>query len=347
MMAKWLRKCLFSLIPVTILLTSAEFSARMFWDQDGEITGGYGLPAHPTRIWGLPPGGSMLVEGERIEINEKGLRAVPETGAPYRILTLGDSNIYGHLLKDADTLHYQLKSALARRGIEADVFCGGVPGYSSSQSLRLLNEVGWSLVPDLVIMANLLSDEIKENFTDEQLFEALDDPAVRAERGLLGESKAWKWVRGQVREERRLDRRIRWLMEPNLFRAQRVDVRLYRKNLSRMLHLSRRYGVGAAIFQLATREQLTVGILQPDYMLMQALESRLWDVPLVLGLPVLQTSGHAVDELFMDSVHVTVVGNRLYAEAIADELVKQGWPEQRLVPSRQPAQAAGDHKAEP
>jgi len=341
-MFRFFRKCIYALIPVTLLLVSAELSARILWDQDGQITGGYGLPPHPTRIWGLPPGGVIVEEGEPVQINKDGLRAVPDTGAKYRILTLGDSNIYGHQLRNENTLHFQLKEALARRGIEADVFCGGIPGYSSAQSLRLLNEVGWSLDPDLIIMANLLSDAIKENFTDKQLFAALDDPAVRAERGLLQDSQAWKWVRGQIREERRLDRRIRWLMEPNLFKAPRVEMRQYRKNLHSMLSRARRYGVGAIVFRLATREQLTRGIPQANYIYMQELESRLWGVPLVDGIFALEASGRGPDELFMDTVHVWGIGNALYAEAIAEELVKNGWPDNRLVPSLSHSQSVGD-----
>jgi len=59
-------------------------------------------------------------------INQDLLREVQIDGAELRIITLGDSSIFGHGVEDAWTLHGQLKGALAAQSTSADVLCGAI-----------------------------------------------------------------------------------------------------------------------------------------------------------------------------------------------------------------------------
>jgi hypothetical protein len=43
----------------------------------------------------------------------------------------------------------------------------GVPGYSTEQTLRLLEDVGWAYEPDLLIVHNIFSDCNIDAFQDE------------------------------------------------------------------------------------------------------------------------------------------------------------------------------------
>jgi len=330
--AQVFRKAVYALVPVVLLVASAELAARWLWDPTIDDIGGYLLPAHPTRIWSLPPQTQFNTSGGRIGIDELGLRSVPMTGAALRILTLGDSNVYGHDLKDEDTMHVQLQAVLADRGISTDVLCGGVPGYSTSQSLRLLDEVGWAQNPDLLVVANSLSDAAVENFTDKEWLHVLDQKSANLEPAMLIRSQAWKWLRSQFREPHRLDRRIRWVQEPNVSGSVRVPVSEYMKNLDKMLGEARKRGVGVVILSLAVRPQLTRPGSWSNYRLAQRQVGQFWQVPVVDGLRKIKTSGLTEDEAFMDTVHARGPAQQLYATAIADVLTDSNWPTNRLIP---------------
>jgi hypothetical protein len=62
---------------------------------------------HPTRIWGLSPG-QYRMEGVTVEMDADGMRVVPPSAALRRVLTVGDSSIFGHGLPNEGTLHLQL-----------------------------------------------------------------------------------------------------------------------------------------------------------------------------------------------------------------------------------------------
>ena len=51
----------------------------------------------------------------------------------------------------------------------------GVPGYSTEQRTRLLNDVGWQYDPDLIVVHNIFSDANIDAFQDRDAL-ALADP---------------------------------------------------------------------------------------------------------------------------------------------------------------------------
>lgn len=340
---KWPRRLLFSLLPLLLLVGGAEGLARLVGAPEEPPAGeDYQMPVHPTRLWAPRPNATMGQGDRAIRINAQGLRELPLSGAPLRILTLGDSNIFGHDLADADTLQLRLRDALARRGVQADVLCGGVPGYSSEQSRALLNELGWSLEPDLILIANLLSDSTHEHFHDRDWIAQLQAPHSRLDE-VLRASAAWAWLRRSLVRESRIERRIRWIREPNLRSAERVSLAEYQENLRAMLGEAAARGVGGAIFQLATTDRYAGHPDAPDYVAAQraiATEAR---VPIVDAVEVLRAAGLPADRAFIDPVHASGEANGLYAEALADALVRAGWPQERLIaaistpsPSRAP-----------
>lgn len=122
--------------------------------------------------WALPPttGGPARIEDMgrmSIRINTLGIRG-PEVPPPeqgeIRLLSLGDSSIFGVMVAERCVLHEQAAADMARAGIGAvRAFNGGVPGYDSAQSLQMLRRIGPEIRPAWVIIGNLWSDVFRRD----------------------------------------------------------------------------------------------------------------------------------------------------------------------------------------
>ena len=122
-------------------------------------------PAHfrrdPRLLWTMPK--STVVDAPEagfphVVTNELGLRGplASRTRPPeeVRILCLGDSVTFGMGVEDALTWPAQLEQVLAESpelaGRPVHVMNGGIPGWSSVQGLRLLDQTGW-YEPDVIV----------------------------------------------------------------------------------------------------------------------------------------------------------------------------------------------------
>ena len=86
-------------------------------------------------------------------------QSLPKPKQPHerRIVVTGDSSIYGWGVTDNETYAVQLERQLNARFPEhIEVINLGVPGYSTEQTIRLLNKIGWQYEPDLLIVSNIL-----------------------------------------------------------------------------------------------------------------------------------------------------------------------------------------------
>lgn len=100
-----------------------------------------------------------------IQTNEFGLRnvaPVDDTRRKIRILALGDSFTFGVNLSNYDTWPYRLQQELDRRfekeGVRFEVLNAGVAGYTIEDHLSYLNDKGFDLQPDMVIIATTYTD---------------------------------------------------------------------------------------------------------------------------------------------------------------------------------------------
>ena len=329
-------------LQVMFLLLMLEFGIRMFWSppNSGSTLNAFGIPmmGHPTRLWAMEPGPNQSA-GVFVTHGEDGLRARNETGAPLRIMTLGDSSIYGHGLSDSQTLHEKLRESLASREIQADGLCGGIPGYSSEQTLIMLNEIGWDLKPDLLIIATLWSDNSWEHFVDREWMAKLNSPMMRLDRFMLGYNiQTWQFLKEISRtEENTLDEkaginRVGWIKEPNPNSSRRVPLQEYAENLDRIILEANARGIGSLILQLSNKEHH--GSTRPQswvtYMKAQQSVADWRGIPLVKmedAIPNLTD-----EEAFLDAMHPTEQANHLLAELIADTLTELDWPNNRLLP---------------
>jgi hypothetical protein len=108
--------------------------------------------------WRMVPRQEHYTYLHPVHVNAFGLRG-PELSSKARderrVLALGDSLIYGQGVPDADTVPVQLAELLnadAAPGTRWTVVNGGHRAYDTHQELRLLEELGAGLVPDVVII---------------------------------------------------------------------------------------------------------------------------------------------------------------------------------------------------
>ncbi len=124
----------------------------------------------PTLTWELTPGWQGREGGGEVRINSMGLReremSRPKPEGMRRILVLGDSVAFGHWVEAEQAFPRRLELALAPHlPGSVQVINAGVPGYSTFQQLTWLEETGWSMEPDIVVVAFVLNDVVERYLT--------------------------------------------------------------------------------------------------------------------------------------------------------------------------------------
>ncbi len=103
-----------------------------------------------------------------VEINSFGLRgteiAVEKPAGTLRVLVLGDSYAEGLQVPWADLLSTRLEKLLNRQpGLKVQVINAGVSGYGTADELLLLERLGWTLKPDLILVAFCVHNDVGDN----------------------------------------------------------------------------------------------------------------------------------------------------------------------------------------
>jgi lysophospholipase L1-like esterase len=240
-MASKLRRAGFALIVTLVLLGVLEGVARSLAPP---LPGPGEQPQEdamlPSELLGWAP-----VQGQSTAfgvpaptfINSMGIRSPePEPGAPdeLRLLTLGDSTVYGVLVRDEDVF-----SAVAARRLGEELgrpvraFNGGIPGYSSEQAWRLLRYPLQDLDFDLLVVATLWSDCQPAPEPDTV---TIPIRLAKLRRAVLG-SGLFRLVDGWINGPRGPEQ-IGWELgdEPG---GRRVPLDRYRANLARLADMAR------------------------------------------------------------------------------------------------------------
>lgn len=310
---------------------------------EAEAVEGLTMTAHPTRLWGLPPG--ALENGANVaNIGENGLRLPcppPDaTVGQKRLLILGDSSFFGHALADGETLAVQLDDALDDRGIPTSGLNGAIPGYSTAQTRVLLEEVGWSLKPDLLVLGNLWSDNSADAFEDDDL---LRTSALFAENPLSRSALfrvAATWVANRRGEGPRV---IEWTRDSRWpsRRIRRVPLWDYAANLDHVVRAARERQVGV-VFIAPVNRAMAEGLDAESghgwdpYFQAQAQVAAWHGLPLVSGTDAIRASGLSGADAFVDVMHPSAAGARALAQATAAALVARGWPADPLLGRDEP-----------
>lgn len=168
-----LRRLAFSLLPLVVVLGSAELGLRAA-----------GWPPQPTSFdhrsvyWVLEPGQRQAVtphpEESRsfhMSTDSRGLRAPlhegPKPAGVTRVLAMGCSTTLGWGVEDGESYPARLEElAVAAGKTSVQVLNGGQPGYTSFQGLWLWDTALKDTQPDVVLLGYVVQDARKAAYTD-------------------------------------------------------------------------------------------------------------------------------------------------------------------------------------
>ena len=120
-------------------------------------------------VYELRPGAQGLFVGHEVRINALGMRDRPRASAKrrgvFRILALGDSQLFGWGVGQEESFAPVLERLLAVRGPgDFEVLNAGVPGYNTVMEARVFERRAEEVAPDLVLIHYVDNDMDLPNF---------------------------------------------------------------------------------------------------------------------------------------------------------------------------------------
>jgi hypothetical protein len=336
------RRVLLSIVTTVFFFGCAELWARTV----NSVFPRWGLPdttsvimtAHPTRMWGLSPGKRRNVN-TTATINALGLRgAIPTMPRPdneERIVILGDSSFFGHGVSDDTTMDRVLEDILPN----SRVINAGIPGYSTEQTKRLLDEVIWDLDPTLLVVGNFWSDNNFESYRDKDLF-ATREVQTSA---ILVQSAFLRWLATALSGLRTDNeaRIVTWVRGGELPKAdhRRVELPDYMSNLDSIIRSAASRDVGVLLISPPAKVEVEA-VHDPPHQ-WGVYRERQREVAKHHGIPHVDATlrfyeAHRTHPspkaaaLYIDDMHPTVHGHAMMADIIASALTEAGWPGARL-----------------
>ncbi len=328
------------LVVAATVLLMMEGGARLLgpiapqWQ--GSDPGGVVMVGHPTRLWGMGEGARQNA-GAVANINASGLRgpkpSLPRPPERARVMVLGDSSFFGHGLSDSASPSAVIEAGLKARGIDVDVVNGAIPGYSTEQSLLLMEEQGWALEPSLLLVGSLWSDSNFDHFRDADLLhtraEYADNP--------MANSRLYRLLAAIIDRARGGDvnRVVGWTRSSEWPETgtRRVPLQRYAHNLDQLARDAAAKGIGVAFIAPCNLPMVVEPVrdrVWGTYFDAQESVARHHGVPVIPLLPSLIGQGEAKD-LFLDQMHPSATGAALWAGEVVNALVAAGWPQDKLI----------------
>lgn len=347
------RRLVFAAVPLLVLVGGWEAVARVAGlgecHPPAPSTGSWAeMQADPRYLWRLTPNYTVPSPEGTDKISAIGLRDSfephPKPAGEVRILTTGDSSVYGWGVPPGRTFQELLEARLGQTwpGTRFEVINLGVPGYSSVQSLRLLEDVGWAMEPDLVIVGNIFSDCNIDTFQDSRALALIrpdESPLHRALKSSRTYCAGWNayasWYSTSNQERNRVlmpgvPRDTRWLEKVDQFvDLSRVPLQEYVGNLEQIRATAESHGARTLLAPLAqewdvgqwTIESLprpTPGQVLPWHVYREAMaefaESK--GLGLVSFPEAFAATGGDPSRLFSDPVHPSATGAWVMADAL-------------------------------
>jgi lysophospholipase L1-like esterase len=282
-----------------------------------------GIPLLPGEDagWRLPVDDVRHLGGVVYRTNALGLRGPevpPDDGTEWRVLSLGDSSVWGWGVPEEATFVGVLAKRLATPERPVRGVIGGVPGHESAQALRTLREVGPAVAPDVVIIGTLWSDV----FLDEG--ERRDDRVARATAEVQGPLRGlamYRLLRRALAPWLRA-RSVAWLdTREDLEALPDADARSlggYLANLRGLVAESRALGARPVLLVLPCPADLEAAPLPDaiaDYRAAMVRVGTETETPVVDGPRFFGERGAGIGH-FYDQVHPASPGHALLAEAL-------------------------------
>ena len=322
------KKTLFSLIPLAVLLFSAELYFRIYPAYKpivGKTRTGYVIP-DKTLIWKLNPN----LTGYRAP-NTEGFRDNPyNPDAEFKILLLGDSISWGDCVPHTEKIYPQVcEITLSKEtGKSFEIINTAVPGYSTLQELRALKLYSRKYKPQMVILQFCLNDVVDRFRTiaaygGDSVFLGVDTRA--ACRGFAKLAEYSRLVETIVRYKQRQGRnweeyQVKNIVKTPLSKEIKYAWKLVFKELLEMKKVSDKSGTDFLILVTPFKFQLNADDSQllPQKMLRAFAEQN--DIDFIDLLPAFRKNKDK--KLFADADHFSVEGHKV-AAAVLEEYLKE------------------------
>jgi lysophospholipase L1-like esterase len=213
-----------------------------------------------------------------------------------------------------------------------------IPGYSTAQSRRLLDDVVWDAEPTLLVIANFWSDTSFEPYRDKDLLATQDLSNSR----LLAHSALMRWLATSLSGLRAPDRSrvVTWVHGNELPPAsqRRVELVDYAANLDAMIRDAKTRDIGVILLTPPSPIEVE-GIISPPhqwdaYRDMQTQVAEHHGIVHVQATPAFQAvyaDTQDLPGLFLDDLHPSVEGQKLLATVVQTALQEAGWPGNPLI----------------
>ncbi len=346
------KRCLFTLIPVTVLLLLAEIVTRCCVSEEGlsrrfeqieRIVVFLGsqpdenlFEPDPDCFWRLKPDMATPVErgiwwGGQMS-NSHGMRSrevsVAEAHDRFRVLCFGDSTTFAFGVDFSEAWPNQLQELLdAEQPGAVEVLNAGIPGHTSFQGRQRLARdlIKWQ--PHLAVITFGNNDGWRwDNRADKDHAPAF----LKSGLAWLNHSRAVSWLksaslraasRSSVPDESDWARQASWnYFDPNLNWTPRVSLPDFAANLHAMIDACRQQECDVALIVWPDRRQLlgetTWRIPYQEAMRQVAAEAKVTCVDLV---PLFEEAGSWGVERFLprDVIHVDRAGNQMVVRVVA------------------------------
>jgi hypothetical protein len=314
---------------------ASDFEALVEREQDNL---GHVLPMveDEARDWSLKPGEEIIThDGYPIVVNSMKLRGpelTPIEPGEVRLMTLGDSSIFGHNVQMKDVFSTVAAERLTESwGRPVTPVIGATPGYDTGQSYDTLEMFGLEVEPAWVVIGTIWSDiYIRKAFDEAQEAGEINAPLIHDVLDHLATYRlALRLLRPYIPTQK-----VPWIGgEEDIGMAAdgsdcRVPLAPYTDNLREMARLAGELGARPVFLVLPAPMDFD-NVPPPEtvrnYRTAMRQVAEDVDAPLVDG-PAYFKEHEAGIAWFMDQVHPTAVGHHLIGEALADALAPIGPP---------------------
>ncbi len=258
----------------------------------------------------------------KLGINAEGFRygdvEQQKPAGTWRAFTLGDSQTYG-----AGVAAHQSYTAFAEQdlrqrlsdGRQLELINTGISGYTSLQALRLIRSKLLDWQPDLLVVDCRTHDSARDDVLD---------PTMNAGRlrQLLFHSRTYYLLHFAI--ERLRPRHARPMRGGSLD-TPAAELQANFGNHELILELTRREGIDLLFVDYPFWETAPQGSQKEDKVICLAPRRELPEgVPVAPICEALQRSGKRPSELFLDNNHLSVLGNQIAGQALAEAIRQQG-----------------------
>lgn len=342
-MKTWQKLLYTSLTSVGIWLI-AESLVSMFYTAElqawespppPEKTGAPTLKGNPYLLFEFAPG-IRKEQGVTVTINAMGMRGteveIPKPRGTRRFIATGDSSVFGFGVEDSQVFSQVADKEL---GENVEGLNAAVPGYSSYQSINLLRLRALKTEPDLLVIANIWSDNNFDSFVDKDLLATTigfeESFAGKTDR-FLSKSAIYRVMdwKLRVRKKQQKIRTVSWQVgSSNHIGARRVAINDYAKNLNTLVGMAQNNGAEVVFLMLANEEDLNPNsegdkAWTPYRIVMRETAERV-GAPVINVTELFIDSGFSKQDLFLDEMHPTAKGHEIMGKALAKLLKDADW----------------------